>query len=53
MDTRMYACSFRTGFSFGDRAMIGKQGRAGTCVAIEDTYLAIITKKNFDRFLKK
>lgn len=46
-------CSFTDGICFGDRSMLLKTSRAGTCIAAQDTYLAIVTSKNYKRFLKK
>ena len=38
---------------FGEKALMTEQGRAGTCVAKEDTHLAIVTKEAYKRFLMK
>ena len=39
--------------SFGERALLYDKGRAGTCIAYEDTHLAVVTKGSYQRFLMK
>ena len=38
---------------FGEKALMTEQGRAGTCVAKEDTHLAVVTKEAYKKFLMK
>ena len=43
--------SDKTGF--GEKALLYNKGRAGTCIALEDTHLAVVTKESYKRFLLK
>ena len=38
---------------FGEKALLHDRGRAGTCVAIADTHLAVVTKDSYKKFLLK
>ena len=38
---------------FGEKALLHDRGRAGTCVAIENTHLAVVTKESYKKFLLK
>ena len=40
-------------WGFGEKALMTEQGRAGTCVAKEDTHLAVVTKESYKKFLMK
>ena len=38
---------------FGEKALLHDRGRAGTCVAIENTHLAVVTKESYKKFQLK
>ena len=38
---------------FGEKALLNDRGRAGTCVAFENTHLAVVTKESYKKFLQK
>lgn len=44
---------FKPGQSFGERALLEKQFRAGTVITLTDCYFAVVTRQSYDKLMKK
>jgi len=53
MEQNIQKTSFLNNQSFGELSIMKNQGRAGTCIAAVDSYLAVITKFEYERLLSK
>jgi CRP-like cAMP-binding protein len=53
MEQNIMTASYTDSQFFGENAMLSNNNRAGTCIAASDTYLAVVPRAQFEKYLRK